>query len=109
MSPRSFSLATTSASSLARASGVSVALLNSNSSVDARLMIAGFFGAAGAGCAALGAGAGAGAAAASGFAAGLGSSVAQPARNAAPQRALKKAFFVIIDPPRFWLANGPDL
>src|SRR6185295_18451886 len=115
MSPRSFSFAITSASSLDRASAVSVALLNSNSSVEARLMIAGFFGAAGAGvtgAAALGVatGAGAGAAAgASGFGAGFCSSVAQPATSAAPQRALKKAFFEFIYTPQFLLGDGADL
>jgi hypothetical protein len=78
-------------------------------------MIAGFFGASGVtGAAALGAttgeGAGAGAGAgASGFAAGLGSSLAQPAMSTAPQSALKKAFFDIIDPPRFLLADRADL
>src|SRR5213075_155601 len=115
MSPRSFSLATTSASSLARASAVSVALLNSNSSVEAMLMIAGVFGCGAAtGSAArgatTGAGAGAGAAAgASGLAAGLGASLAQPAISAVLQRTLKIALFVLIDPPRFLRADRADL
>src|SRR5712692_524313 len=78
MSAMSFSLAITSLSSLARASGVSVALLNSNSSVEERFTIAGFFGSGfGAGSAARGAGAGAGGGA------GFGSSVAQPAMTIA--------------------------
>src|SRR6267378_3691783 len=115
MSPRSFSLAITSASSLPRASAVSVALLNSNSSVDERLMIAGFFASGAAagftGSAALGtgAGAGAGAGAASGFAAGFGASLAQPAIRATPQRTLKSAFLELIDPPPFLLVYVADL
>jgi len=77
-------------------------------------MIAGFFGAGAGvtGAAALGVatGAGAGAAAgASGFGAGFCSSVAQPATSAAPQRALKKAFFEFIYPPQFLLGDGADL
>src|SRR5712692_9777419 len=81
MSAMSFSLAITSLSSLARASGVTVALLNSNSSVEARFTIAGFFGSGfGAGSAARGAGTGAGGGAAG---AGFGSSVAQPAMTIA--------------------------
>src|SRR5580765_4369629 len=71
MAPRSFSLAITSASSSLRASGVSVALLNSNSSREAILTTAGFFGASGAGFA-TGAGAGAGVAAGAGAGAGVG-------------------------------------
>src|SRR5216684_2778396 len=79
----SFILAITSLSSLARASGVSVALLNSNSSVEARFTIAGFFGSGfGAGSAARGAGAGGGAAGAGGGG-GFCSSVAQPAMTIA--------------------------
>src|SRR6266571_4245272 len=78
----SFILAITSLSSLARASGVSVAWLNSNSSVEERLTIAGFFGSGfGAGSAARGAGTGTGAGAAAGG--GFGSSVAQPAMTIA--------------------------
>src|SRR5712692_1640622 len=85
MSAMSFSLAITSLSSLARASGVSVALLNSNSSVEERFTIAGFFGSGfGAGSAARGAGTGAGGGAAgAGGGAGFGSSVAQPAMTIA--------------------------
>src|SRR6185436_9503045 len=114
ISPKSFSLAITSASSLARASAVSVALLNSNNSVEARLMIAGFLGAAATGAAALGAttgaGAGAGAAAgASGLGAGFGSSLAQPATSAAPQMAAKNAVFLLIGSPSFWSCRRGDL
>src|ERR1041385_6392076 len=112
MSPKSLSLATTSESSLPRASAVSVALLNSNSSVEARLMIAGFFASGAAtGAAALGTatGAGAGAAAASGFAAGFGWSLAQLAIRAAPQRVLKSDFLGLMDPPPFLLVDVADL
>src|SRR5262245_44046370 len=90
MVPRAFSRPITSLSSSARASGVSVDLLNSNSSVEALFTTAGFFGASGAGLA-TGAGAGAGAAAGAGAGAGVGagagagagaSCVAQPNRAA---------------------------
>src|SRR5260221_5409843 len=83
----SFSLAITSLSSLARASVVSVAWLNSNSSVEARFTIAGFFGSG----FATGAGAGAGSARGGGAGSGLGAfCVAHAASSAALAKAATK-------------------
>src|SRR6185503_12011012 len=94
------------------------ALLNSNSSVEARFTIAGFFGsgfatgAAGAGVGAGAAtGAGAGAGAGSGFA---GSCVAQPAKIAALLKAAAtKACLTLVEPlmepPLFGFSRRPDL
>src|SRR3954447_2182701 len=99
MVPRSFSFPMTSRSRTPRASAVSVDLLNSNSSVDAMLTMAGFLGASGAGLA-TGAGAGVAAGAGAGVGAGAGAGagaswVAQPrkaATDAAASSALKFIF-----------------
>src|SRR4051812_8856222 len=105
MVPRSFSLPMTSRSRTPRASAVSVDLLNSNSSVDAMLTMAGFLGASGAGLA-TGAGAGAGVAAGAGAGVGAGAGagagaswVAQPkkaATDAAASSALKFIFVPLL-------------
>src|SRR6266540_4099972 len=108
----SFSFAITSASSFALASLVSVALLNSKSSVDAMFTMAGFFGAGvasglGAGCALIscdaeGVGAGAGLAAGAGAgagAAGFGASCVAHAPNASAIEAVKNSVLVFIAPP----------
>src|SRR5215204_1053478 len=92
----------TSRSSRPRASAVSVALLNSNSSVEAMLTTAGFFGASGAGFA-TGAGAGAGAGVAAGAGAGVGAGagagagaswVAQPKKAATDAAASSALMFI---------------
>src|SRR5258708_17442673 len=101
----SFSLAITSLSSLARASVVSVALLNSNSSVEAKFTIAGF--ATGAG-----AGAGAGAGSARGVGSGLGAfRVAHAASSAAlAKAATQKALLAVIKNLLFfWFSMHPIL
>src|SRR5687768_2368099 len=107
---RAFSLAITSLSSLLRASGVSVALLNSKSSVEARLI---GFGGAGLGASGLATGAGAGAgagvgagratgagAAGAGFGAGFSGSVAQPAMTSAAADTAAASSLVCIVPSR---------
>ena len=99
----SLSLASTSASSFALASFVSVALLNSKSSRDERFTTAGFFGsgfATGAGLISgvtCGFGAGVGA----GSGAGLGAScVAQPAARSAAR--MNERFFIGFSLGDFW-------
>src|SRR5438067_8770166 len=85
MSPALFSLLTTSASSLAFASVVSVALLNSKSSVEPRLIAAGFCGSG----FATGGGAGAGLATGAGAGAGVGAGFCASCVAQAP-RAMEK-------------------
>src|SRR5688500_11929991 len=122
MSLRSRSLPTTSASSFARASGVSTALSNSKSSVEARFTTAGFFGASGFGSGlgsgfatgaggggggagfTTGAGGGGGGAAGAGLGAGFSGSVAQ-----APMKAraatIRTSFWVFILSPEKFLSS----
>ena len=113
--PRVFSLAITSLSSLVRASAVSVALLNSKSSVEARLMGLGGAGLGASGFA-TGAGAGAGAGAGratgagadgAGFGAGFSGSVAQPAMTSAAADTAAASNLVCIVPSRVVLDFDP--